>query len=429
MTMNRKARITMVALLSVGMMTMVPRGGLAAHSSGVTFALKQNSAVVYSGPLVITKGGTYSGNWQSLDPNTPAVLIQTREPVIIENSNIRSKGHLISGFYVNLTVRNTSGYGLNPNVNGAKAGRFVSAEDILSLTVVNNYMEGTSGIYTNGFKGTAPGQTIKVLRNRALNIDGRMSDGKGGYQNARSLVHFVQLGKMKNVPGIEVAWNEVVNKPGASAVEENINVYESSGTAQSPISIHDNYIQGAFAISPAVETEYSGGGIVVGDGDGTDLEVVGGFVNVFRNQVVATSNQGISIAGGHDQHVYDNRVVSSGLLPDGQKIAAQNVGLAMWDIVKGARNKVFFNNSVKDNVVGWTRFAKDGSRFTNNLWFPSCNADVKSVCTNNNSWPTLVTLATERQEFEFWKKKLQDARISVGPGASNTGARVAPARS
>ena len=45
-----------------------------------------------------------------------AVTIRTTAPVIIDNSNIQSKGDLIdttvSG--VNLTVQNSSGYGLNP---------------------------------------------------------------------------------------------------------------------------------------------------------------------------------------------------------------------------------------------------------------------------------------------------------------------------
>jgi hypothetical protein len=39
--------------------------------------------IIYAGPIVITKGGTYSGNWQSLDWRTPAVRIRTSQPVII----------------------------------------------------------------------------------------------------------------------------------------------------------------------------------------------------------------------------------------------------------------------------------------------------------------------------------------------------------
>ena len=39
-------------------------------------------------PLVITQGGTYGGRWVSTDPKIPAVLIDTTEPVIIQNSAI-----------------------------------------------------------------------------------------------------------------------------------------------------------------------------------------------------------------------------------------------------------------------------------------------------------------------------------------------------
>ena len=38
-------------------------------------------AIVYSGPIVITSGGTYSGNWQSTSPGTAAVTIKTTSPV------------------------------------------------------------------------------------------------------------------------------------------------------------------------------------------------------------------------------------------------------------------------------------------------------------------------------------------------------------
>ena len=86
----------------------------------------------YSGPITITKGGTYSGNWESTNTSA-AVTINTREPVTIQNSNIRSRGNLITGFNNTLTVRNTRGYNLNPNVAGKTAGRAVNAEDFVSV--------------------------------------------------------------------------------------------------------------------------------------------------------------------------------------------------------------------------------------------------------------------------------------------------------
>src|SRR5687768_11239910 len=70
----------------------------------------------YSKPLVITKGGTYTGNWESRNSEIPAVDVRTSEPVIIINSNIRSAGYLIRswGNESDITVKHTRGYGLPP---------------------------------------------------------------------------------------------------------------------------------------------------------------------------------------------------------------------------------------------------------------------------------------------------------------------------
>ncbi|WP_034388777.1 hypothetical protein [Deinococcus sp. YIM 77859] len=377
--------------------------------------------IAYSGPITITRGGTYSGNWESLDPNVPAVSIKTAEPVVIENANIRGRGDLIRGYWVNLTVRNTNGYGLNPNVYGRHTGRFISAEDVLNLRVENNYLEGTGGIYVNVFQGKAAnGQTVKILRNRVKNVDGRKSDGKGGYLNERYYLQSVQFNSVRHIRHAEIAWNEVINEPGKSSTEEIINIFQSSGTPESPIKIHNNYIQGAYALNPTQDKVYSGGGIMIGDGRQDSLEIVGGYVEVFHNQIVSTSNQGIGIAGGHNQHVYENRILSSGRLPDGTIIASTNVGMYMWDMQKGAEKspKTFFNNSLRDNLVGWVRFGKDGKPHFNNLWTPSCTKATGSTCKNNRSWPGAVTLQTERQEFERWQKKLREANVVIGPVTS-----------
>jgi hypothetical protein len=47
----------------------------------------------FAGPIVITRGGTYRGNWESTDPATYAVRVTTSEPVLIEKSRIRSSGN------------------------------------------------------------------------------------------------------------------------------------------------------------------------------------------------------------------------------------------------------------------------------------------------------------------------------------------------
>ena len=147
------------------------------------------AGVVYSGPIVITSGGTYSGNWQSNNPDVAAVTIRTTAPVIIENSNLQGKGNLIETAVadVDLTVRNSRGYGLNPGVAGRVPGRFLHGQSFDNIRIENNYIEGTSGIYLLSYKGqSATGDTVKILNNQVLNIDGRKSDGAGGWLDFNS---------------------------------------------------------------------------------------------------------------------------------------------------------------------------------------------------------------------------------------------------
>ena len=83
-------------------------------------AVSSIGEVDWSGPIVITEAGTYSGNWQSTDSKTPAVTVATTAPVVIENSHISSVAGLIktSVAGADLTVRNSVGFAVNPAVKG-----------------------------------------------------------------------------------------------------------------------------------------------------------------------------------------------------------------------------------------------------------------------------------------------------------------------
>ncbi|MFC3834445.1 NPCBM/NEW2 domain-containing protein [Deinococcus rufus] len=367
--------------------------------------------VSYKGPLVITKGGTYTGNYRSTDPKVPAISIKTSEPVIIENANVKGPGNLISGFRMQLTVRNTRGYGVNPNISGRPTGRFINSEDTLNLSITNNYLEGTGGIYVRNFIGKgSSGQTIKILRNSAKNIDGRLSNGSGGYQNAFRRYQFVQFNVVRNLVNAEIAWNQVINEPGKSALEENINMYQSSGTSGSRVKIHDNLIWGAYHPSPATTSGYAGGGILLGDGNGRSKSTVGGYFDVYGNTIISTSNQGIGISGGHNHKVYNNRIVSSGLLPDGRKIASQNVGIYVWDMYGSKAGGNWHNNTVFDNKIAWLKYRSNGSTFLNNTWF----ADCSSTCYNNTTLTRAVTPATEAAEYASWVSRARAEGQKIG---------------
>ncbi len=371
----------------------------------------------YAGPLVITRGGTYQGNWQSFDPQVAAVTIKTDERVVIENSVLRGRGNLIRGIEVNLTVRNTTGYGLNPLTNGSFPGRFLSVEKVLNLVAENNTLLGTSGMYLHLFNGNpAAGQTIRILRNRIRNVDGRYVNQLGKFTDKRYYVQAIQFNRIARVPNVEIAWNEVINEPGKSAVEDNFSMYESSGTASSPIRIHDNYINGAYAANPLKAQNYSGGGILLGDGQKDSMDIAGGYAEVYNNQIINTSNHGVGIAGGHHQKVYGNRIVSTGLLPGGVVDPNANVGVYVWNINASARNnaQTFINNSVQKNVVGWKRFGPGGNIYYHNLWTPSCLEARGNICKDNDAWPEPVGNDVASEEFDYWQQKLSEAKVVVG---------------
>ena len=370
------------------------------------------SNVQYSGPLVITKGGTYSGNWQSLDPKVPAVNVKTSDPVTIVNSNIRSKGNLITGSGSRLTIRNTRGYGLNPNIVGKGFGNFVSLNGVKNLLMENNYTENTRGINLYQYTGNASaGETVRIYRNQFRNMNGRTSDGNGGLTNNIIVTHTILFNALKTIAGVDIAWNEVINEPGKSQTEENFIMYSTSGTVSSPIKIHDNYIQGAYSVNPATDASYAGGGILLGDGRVYDN---GSNANVYNNQIVNTTNQGLAISGGVNHRVYNNRVISSGRLPNGQRIPSQNIGIYIWDVNNGAKYSpvTFANNVMSNNVIAWTKVKADGTSVASPMWMPSCGING-TTCVNNQSLG-IATLDTEKQEYQLWKSKLTSNNIRVG---------------
>ncbi|MGE5611181.1 MAG: NPCBM/NEW2 domain-containing protein [Bacillota bacterium] len=357
--------------------------------------------ITYSAPITITKGGTYTGNWQSLNANVPAVRIATSEPVTIVNSHITSRGDLIetSGYNANVTVRNTYGYGLNPNVRGRYPGRFLNVSGFVNVNLQNNYMEGTSGVYLDGYRGNhTANQTVKVIGNRARNIDGRYSNGNGGFLTGPDdnyYVQFFQINGVKDLVGAEVAWNEVINDPYKSRVEDNISIHNTSGTSGSPFRIHDNYIQGGYPADAANDTSYTGGGIMLSDNGSA-------YVRAYNNQVISTTNYGMAISSGHDNQFYNNRIISSGYLADGTYIRGQNVGAYIWN---QNGESTFRNNSGSNNVIGWVQ---SGGR--NDEWTPDA-----ASWTGNTSMSGAVSRTTEAGEFTLWQNKVSSSRVSVGP--------------
>lgn len=354
---------------------------------------------VYSDPITITSGGTYTGSWESTNPDVPAVRISTSEPVVIEGASIRTNGaHFVKvdrGYGADVTVRDTRGYAVQPRPLGAYAGRFLQAETYERIIVENSYLEGTGGIY---MLDSEPGAVVRIMRNRARNIDGRFSDGAGGYDGQR-YVQFVQFDK-GNAVDVEIAYNEVINEPYESRVEDVISLYNTYATSDTPVRIHNNFIRGAYPADPATDS-FSGGGIMLGDGTGRNE-----YLYAYDNQVVATSNYGIAISAGSHSRIENNRIVSCGYAngPDGEFfVASQNVGVYIWNM-HGSTS--YSDNAGSGNVIGW--MTEPAQR--NDWWVPDASSWSS---TRFASGP--VPCSAEDAEYDRWLAKLDAASIVIGP--------------
>lgn len=372
-------------------------------------AAPSTEEILYGAPITISEGGEYTGNWESQDAEVPAVRITTSEPVIIQDANLRGRGDLIrlsGGKESNLTVLNTRGEGLNPNVAGKHPGRFLEVTlGYAYVRVEHCYLEGTSGMWLYDSK---EGATAQIRYNEAKNIDGRISDGNGGWQpGQRQFVQFVQFDKGNELVNTEVAWNQIINEPYESRPEDVINLYKTSGaSAQDPVAIHNNYIQGAYPadFGGSEAGEFSGGGIMLGDAGGD-------YLYAFDNQVVSTANYGIAIAGGQHNRIYNNRVISTGRLADGTYTAASYA--AGFYMANYSNPAPFGDNTGSGNVSGWVNENENyaWANYRNDWWIES----DATAWENNEHWQGELTLSTERDEFERFQRKLVDQGITVGP--------------
>lgn len=91
------------------------------------------------------------------------------------------------------------------------------------------------------------------------------------------------------------------------------------------------------------------------------------YIHAHDNQIVNSGHVGIIITSGHDNAIYNNRIISSGLDPEGLPQVYSNVGVAIWNYNK---EPTFLNNVGYGNVIGWV--SADGTR--NDFWMPDASA-------------------------------------------------------
>ncbi len=390
---------------------------VAVDAAGARGPSRAASQFTYAGPLTITAGGTYSGAWESQSAETPAISIQTNAPVTIEKSYVRSRGKGIEALGVDagLTVRNTRGLGLDPLARGVLRGCFIDVGLFRSIVMENNRVEqwacGIRALNYGPQAQTRSDQVLTIRYNQFVNIDGRQSDGAGGVQ-----VRLDTNGQAIGANSVEranacIEWNEIVNEPGKSRVEDAISTYQSGGRAGRPIVIANNYVQGNYHGDPAARVDYTGLGVNLGDCPNRDPDCA--YVEASGNVVVSFSNGGIGILGGHHMRASGNRVVSAARAPGGTLIGGNfRQGYLYWNFYDNSnwRENYLFDNYSKvadrnGKVVG--DFLPDATpaRVYNNI-----------VDGTPGAFPARpLDTAVEEAERRAWMKRARAALVVIGP--------------
>lgn len=398
----------------------------------------------FSKPVQIQQGGIYVGSWENLvDSSIAAITVNTNAKVTIARSNLRSVGDLIdaadyedSTKTFDLVVRDTSGLGLQPPTAGKLHGAFLRTSRVTSLLAENNLMEKVSlGIIVSGYAGSSTADYPIVIRNnRGKNIEGRYTLPDGSLDNGPTVrenyyfSHFIQIAGgvdwgTYGIPGVDISWNEVINDPYHSRVEDNISIYQASGTALKPIRIHNNFIQGAYHGNPTERRQFSGTAIQIdSNGEGLDQatpETSAAYVDIGHNIAVGSI---ISDAVGHNITIHNNRVVYSGWLPDGGRLWSYVSGISFGDY----RNESLatrFNLAAYDNVVGaWNQNQDWGSEARNDIEFNVIPGAIDVSRTVNNTSLTAdptapIPYQLELAEVARWEQKVRSNNKVVGPRA------------
>lgn len=205
------------------------------------------------------------------------------------------------------------------------------------------YVTDSDSVQVYGNYITDTGNGVLVHRSDSIAVDGN------AFVNAGR--NFVQFDKV-NGAGSSISGNRGQNELGGSSAEDLINLYQSNGTASSPIRVVGNYLRNG---GPS---DY-GSGIMLGDEGGSHQLAQG-------NRLVNPGQVGIGVAGGDDMKVLDNLIYSSAQ-------PWSNVGIFAWDFSVGCGSV-----EISGNQIDWT--AAGG--YSNGFW----NGGGCDLSRYNNDW-------------------------------------------
>ncbi|WP_019541278.1 right-handed parallel beta-helix repeat-containing protein [Proteiniphilum acetatigenes] len=304
--------------------------------------MKRNNIIIILGlallclPLHISygQGARYTGSYKK----SSTIKHVGKNNLVIEGleiSSTNSENCIALYNCENVVIKNCK---FGPSV----LARAIYAIDCKNITIVDCTFENVqAGLFASRSQG------VKFEYNDVTNIVGKLR----GASVYGSMVQLVEVSGAGN----SISYNVCDNLPGQSSPEDIVNIYDSRGTAQSPILVKGNWIRGG---GPS-ETS---GGINLGD-------MSGAYQIAEDNILVDPGQYGIGISGGNDMTLRNNKVF-------GKRQSFTNVGITAcnWYEDKGRS----YNITVSNNTVNFIH--KNG--YTNNSWSSSNVGTISGWSTN-----------------------------------------------
>lgn len=279
------------------------------------------------------QGARYTGTYTK----SSAIQYNGKSNFVIEGLEITSGDKYLIVLYncENVIIRNNK-FGPTPSKLA------IYLDGCKNVTVVDNTFENVqTGMVAH------KSQSIKFDYNDLTNVVGPL---KGG-GNIGNLAMFDKVSGAGN----SISYNVCENFAGESAPEDIINVNQSHGTSSSPIMVKGNWLRGG---GPSA----SGGGIILGD--------LGGSYQVAEDNIVVNGGQyGMSIAGGNNITMRNNKIFSS-------RQSYNNVGL--YAVNWYAEAEQSHSITVSNNLVNYT----NASGQLNNWWFGNNMGTITGQSTN-----------------------------------------------
>lgn len=217
-----------------------------------------------------------------------------------------------------------------------------------NITIDYNYFTNvSSGVYA---EQTTEGG-IAVNRNQFLNMAGPFPRGQ-----------FVQFNNVSG-PNSSISYNKGENIFGKSYPEDAISLYQSNGTASSPIRVFGNWIRGGGPSS-------SGGGIMLGDNGGS-YEVAA------YNILVNPGEYGMAIVGGDHNTIVNNSIFAVSQYFTNVGIYTDSInGYTITNSTIGGNKVKYFNNTNYENNAWIAPGTMTPARWNTNIFGAVIDASI-----------------------------------------------------